>query len=45
VYRYVESVGTFQAVPAAGGVSAEPGETDAKDSLSWAENLWADMLI
>jgi NADPH-dependent 2,4-dienoyl-CoA reductase/sulfur reductase-like enzyme len=44
VYGYVESRRSFEPVAGAGGVSAEPNPTDVTDSLSWAENLWADML-
>ncbi len=44
VYRYLESRRSFEAVQGAGGVSAQPNPTDVTDSLSWAENLWADML-
>jgi NADPH-dependent 2,4-dienoyl-CoA reductase/sulfur reductase-like enzyme len=42
VYRHVGS--SFEAVKGAGGVSAEPGPAEVKDALSWAANLWADML-
>lgn len=44
VYRYAEANRVFETVAGAGGVSAEPGPTDATESLAWAANLWADML-
>jgi NADPH-dependent 2,4-dienoyl-CoA reductase/sulfur reductase-like enzyme len=44
VYRYVNAQRTFETVPGAGDVSAEPDATDVAAALTWAANLWADML-
>jgi sulfide dehydrogenase [flavocytochrome c] flavoprotein subunit len=44
VYRYVTTERSFETVPGAGDVSSEPGSGDARQSLAWAESLWADML-
>jgi len=44
VYRYVNAQRTFETVPGAGDVSAEPDAADVAAALTWAANLWADML-
>lgn len=44
VYGYVAERHSFESVPDAGGVSAEPNEAEATEALAWANNLWADML-
>jgi sulfide dehydrogenase [flavocytochrome c] flavoprotein chain len=32
-------------VPGSGGVSAAANELEGKAALSWAKNIWADMLV
>jgi NADPH-dependent 2,4-dienoyl-CoA reductase/sulfur reductase-like enzyme len=44
VYHFVEARHSFETVPEAGGVSAEPNEADALGAIAWGKNLWADML-
>ncbi|HSB99848.1 MAG TPA: FCSD flavin-binding domain-containing protein, partial [Burkholderiaceae bacterium] len=35
---------TFKTVPGSGGVSAAANQVEGRNALSWAENIWADML-
>ena len=44
VHQYDAKDKTFKAVPGSGGVSAAASRAEARYALSWAENIWADML-
>ena len=45
VHEYVTLEKTFKAVAGAGGVSAGPSTLEGEYALSWATNIWADMLM
>ena len=45
VYEYLEAAGSFRPVHGAGGTSAAPSALEASYALSWARNVWADMLL
>jgi sulfide dehydrogenase [flavocytochrome c] flavoprotein chain len=45
VHEYVALEKTFKAVAGAGGVSAGPSTLEGEYALSWANNIWADMLM
>jgi sulfide dehydrogenase [flavocytochrome c] flavoprotein chain len=45
VHEYVALEKTFKAVAGAGGVSAAPNTLEGEYALSWANNIWADMLM
>jgi sulfite dehydrogenase len=44
VHTYDTATKTMQPVKGAGGVSAARNEIEGKAALSWARNIWADML-
>ncbi len=44
VHQYDAADKTFKAVPGSGGVSAAANQIEGRYALSWADNIWADML-
>jgi sulfite dehydrogenase len=44
VHQYDAAEKTFKAVPGSGGVSTAANQVEGRNALSWAENIWADML-
>ncbi len=44
VHQYDAAEKIFKAVPGSGGVSAAASEVEGRYALSWAQNIWADML-
>jgi hypothetical protein len=44
VHEYVAAEKTFKPVAGSGGVSAGPSEQEGHYGLSWAQNIWSDML-
>ena len=44
VHQYDAAEKTFKAVPGSGGVSAAANQLEGGYALSWAQNIWADML-
>jgi len=44
VHQYDAAEKTFKAVPGSGGVSTAASQVEGRYALSWAENIWADML-
>ena len=44
VHQYDAAEKTFKTVPGSGGVSAAADQIEGRYALSWAENIWADML-
>ena len=44
VHQYDAAEKTFKTVPGSGGVSAAANQLEGRYALSWAENVWADML-
>jgi sulfite dehydrogenase len=44
VHQYDAAEKTFKTVPGSGGVSAAASEQEGRYALSWADNIWADML-
>ena len=44
VHQYDDKDKTFKAVPGSGGVSAAANQLEGRYALSWADNIWADML-
>ena len=44
VHQYDSVDRTFKAVPGSGGVSAAASAVEGRYALSWADNIWADML-
>ena len=44
VHQYDAAEKTFKTVPGSGGVSAAANQIEAKYTLGWAENVWADSL-
>ncbi len=44
VHQYDATDKTFKTVPGSGGVSAAASELEGRYALSWADNIWADML-
>jgi sulfite dehydrogenase len=44
VHQYVEAEKTFKTVAGSGGVSAAANQIEGKYALSWADNIWNDML-
>jgi sulfide dehydrogenase [flavocytochrome c] flavoprotein subunit len=44
VHQYDNAEKTFKAVPGSGGVSAAASQLEGRYALSWADNIWADML-
>jgi sulfide dehydrogenase [flavocytochrome c] flavoprotein chain len=45
VHQYDAAKKTVLPVPGSGGVSAAANELEGKAALSWAKNIWADMLV
>jgi sulfide dehydrogenase [flavocytochrome c] flavoprotein chain len=44
VHQYDAKDKTFKTVPGSGGVSAAANQIEGRYALSWADNIWADML-
>jgi sulfite dehydrogenase len=44
VHQYDATDKTFKTVPGSGGVSAAANQIEGRYALSWADNIWADML-
>ena len=44
VHQYDNQDKTFKAVPGSGGVSAAANQVEGRYALSWADNIWDDML-
>jgi sulfite dehydrogenase len=44
VHQYDDKDKTFKTVPGSGGVSAAANQIEGRYALSWADNIWADML-
>jgi sulfide dehydrogenase [flavocytochrome c] flavoprotein chain len=44
VHQYDNADKTFKAVPGSGGVSSAPSAMEGRYALSWAQNIWSDML-
>jgi sulfite dehydrogenase len=44
VHQYDAGDKTFKTVPGSGGVSQAANQVEGRNALSWAENIWADML-
>ncbi len=44
VHQYDAVDKTFKTVPGSGGVSAASSQIEGRYALSWADNIWADML-
>jgi sulfide dehydrogenase [flavocytochrome c] flavoprotein chain len=44
VHQYVAKDKTFQPVQGAGGLSAAANQVEGRYALSWADNIWNDML-
>jgi len=44
VHQYDAGDKTFKTVPGSGGVSAAANQIEGRYALSWADNIWADML-
>ncbi len=44
VHRYDAADKTFKTVPGSGGVSAAANQIEGRYALSWADNIWSDML-
>jgi sulfide dehydrogenase [flavocytochrome c] flavoprotein chain len=44
VHQYDAADKTFKTVPGSGGVSAAANQLEGRYALSWADNIWADML-
>ena len=44
VHQFDAAEKTFKAVPGAGGLSVAANQIEGRYALSWAENIWADML-
>jgi sulfite dehydrogenase len=44
VHQYDAADKTFKTVPGSGGVSAAANQIEGRYALSWADNIWSDML-
>ena len=44
VHQYDAADKTFKTVPGSGGVSAAASQLEGRYAMSWAQNIWADML-
>jgi len=44
VHQFDSKENTFKTVPGSGGVSAAANQVEGRYALSWADNIWADML-
>jgi sulfite dehydrogenase len=44
VHQYDAAEKTFKTVPGSGGVSAAANQVEGRYALSWAQNIWSDML-
>ena len=44
VHQFDAAEKTFKTVPGSGGVSAAANQVEGRNALSWAQNIWADML-
>ncbi|HSM21459.1 MAG TPA: NAD(P)/FAD-dependent oxidoreductase [Rubrivivax sp.] len=44
VHQFDAAAKTFKTVPGSGGVSSAANQLEARYALSWADNIWADML-
>ena len=44
IHKYDEVAKTMKTVPGSGGVSAQSSELEGQYAMTWAKNIWADML-
>ncbi len=44
VHQYNAAEKTFKTVPGSGGISQAANQVEGRNALSWAQNIWADML-
>jgi sulfite dehydrogenase len=44
VHQYVATEKTFKTVPGSGGLSVAANQIEGRYALSWADNIWRDML-
>jgi sulfite dehydrogenase len=44
VHQYDATDKIFKTVPGSGGVSAAANQIEGRYALSWAQNIWSDML-
>ena len=44
VHQYNATEKTFKTVPGSGGLSLAANQVEGRNALSWAQNIWADML-
>jgi sulfide dehydrogenase [flavocytochrome c] flavoprotein subunit len=44
VHQYDAADKTFKTVPGSGGLSAAANQVEGRYALSWAQNIWTDML-
>jgi sulfite dehydrogenase len=44
VHQYDTAEKTFKTVAGSGGVSAAANQVEGRNALSWAQNIWSDML-
>ena len=44
VHQFDATEKTFKPVPGSGGVSSAANQVEGRYALSWADNIWADML-
>ena len=44
VHQFDATEKTFKTVPGSGGVSAAANQVEGRYALSWADNIWSDML-
>lgn len=44
VHQYNAAEKTFKVVPGSSGLSAAANQVEGRNALSWAQNIWADML-
>jgi sulfide dehydrogenase [flavocytochrome c] flavoprotein chain len=44
VHQYDATDKIFKTVPGSGGVSAAANQVEGRNALSWAQNIWSDML-
>ena len=44
VHQFDAAENTFKTVPGSGGVSAAANQVEGRYALSWAQNIWDDML-
>lgn len=44
IHKYDEVAKTMKTVPGSGGVSAQSSELEGQYAMTWAKNIWSDML-